>query len=1038
MKTFSTLTATALSLLAVTSAAPLSTRADTSGSSNILVSPPDGFVATVGQSFEFSYEALTNTNPKATSIIPRSIDVQLWDRSPYPITSPNAVVPYELVIGQKIDSGWFNNTFTVGDLDGGDEFQLVVVEHRANSSSGNPELTSPFVAVNQTFRVKGGGNESTTKALAGGASDKWSQRYLRPSPSNSPSNSRPPSSLDLQGKSNIDSKSASTSSNALAPPAPPEPELAFAFGSVLSPHDLWECAECRTKFKSDQTIYPHPRVKDDPSLAETKTCKCAVLSDAPFVQHDSDVWHSTCYTCIYCDSKESPIIDFAGNPACEICFDSAAYKTASIPESPHLAPSPRLGAGAFQSTAPKLRPPASRWGAGRVSNVAELNPTSNAGLGIRGLEGDVDVKRKPRVWREREKSPMVPAFDELKGKLRKVGLGPASPTLGATSSLVSKEETKKASSYGFKAPQEPYSRLTSGRPLPPTPTPSTSSLHNRSKSQPPLLSRATGPPTPASNPESTQMLRHSSSLKWALKKAESMEKLSSTSPKKASVSALWRERERENAKPESPQASPSRLKFAQEVPRPSTFASHYSTSPTKKDSLFSSTVRPRPRSALGTLTLNSAVGSSKESVAPIETAMPKENAVPLSPVKARIQMLNAATSGSPTSSSFPSPSRSRSPSPTKLGYPPSPAKLDLAPSPSRPTSFHAKVDNATLPCPSSPTQTLPSPTKFSFQSSMPSTATSVAAPLRPPRSTSPLKVVTPSGQKANLDNDKCQACGLDLGYGEFVELPKTGAILHRDCFRCGGCDNKLDGGKHIDAEGKIWHKECAPAPRRYKAIVTSLREPVADDDSTTPSPTSPVEIKDDEGACSACGQALGFDLSVTLPRSGKSYHQACFRCAACEHPFGTSPGQRQFVEYKNTAYHPSCAPARPPSPVKRAASVRTSTSRASIPTPIKIPSAQASLPAPLPSPFKSPSIFSTRVRPPAGLGGLLVCAGCSVRATEKETVMGPKGKRYHSKCLVCGSCSRSLDSECRVNDDGGLRCLECRRMEVRRSASMKA
>lgn len=56
----------------------------------------------------------------------------------------------------------------------------------------------------------------------------------------------------------------------------------------------------------------------------------------------------------------------------------------------------------------------------------------------------------------------------------------------------------------------------------------------------------------------------------------------------------------------------------------------------------------------------------------------------------------------------------------------------------------------------------------------------------------------------------------------------------------------------------------------------------------------------------------------------------------------------------------------------------------------------------------------------------MICAGCSVRATEKETVLGPRGRRYHPKCLKCRECSRKLDSECRVGDDGLLRCEACR------------
>ncbi|KAI5476439.1 hypothetical protein MNV49_007752 [Pseudohyphozyma bogoriensis] len=167
MKSFATLAVSAVSFLAVTtSAAPLSSRQDTTNQNNILVSPPDGFVATVGEPFEFSYEYFSNTNPNYNSSNCRSIDVQLWNRTPYPLLYANQVLPYELVVGQTPVDGWFNNTFTLGDIytSNGDEFDLVVIEHRYEGwSSGVADVTSPFVMQNQTFHLKSA-NSSSSKA----------------------------------------------------------------------------------------------------------------------------------------------------------------------------------------------------------------------------------------------------------------------------------------------------------------------------------------------------------------------------------------------------------------------------------------------------------------------------------------------------------------------------------------------------------------------------------------------------------------------------------------------------------------------------------------------------------------------------------------------------------------------------------------------------------------------------------------------------------------------------------------------------------
>ncbi|GAA5954002.1 hypothetical protein JCM21900_005377 [Sporobolomyces salmonicolor] len=294
----------------------------------------------------------------------------------------------------------------------------------------------------------------------------------------------------------------------------------------------------------------------------------------------------------------------------------------------------------------------------------------------------------------------------------------------------------------------------------------------------------------------------------------------------------------------------------------------------------------------------------------------------------------------------------------------------------------------------------------------------------------------------------CPVCKLELGYGQFIEL-KSGEVLHRGCFTCGGCGKALEG-KYIEAEEKTWHKECAPTPRRYRTIITSLAE--------DPSPSSPTsaavaetpltaELPADEPCCYGCGKLLGYGHSVTIPRSGRSFHTACFTCAKCSGVFGEVAGQKGFVEVLGLPYHNKCAPLRAsPSPSIRSSpffaaqsspSSSTTTSRTTRPP--SLPSLSSFPPKYLPPPPLSPSktptptLFATRQRPPAGLGGLLVCAGCGVRATEKETVNGPVGRRYHAKCLKCEMCARGLDSECRVGSRGELRCESCRKTEARAS-----
>ncbi|GAA5884543.1 hypothetical protein JCM16303_000020 [Sporobolomyces ruberrimus] len=290
------------------------------------------------------------------------------------------------------------------------------------------------------------------------------------------------------------------------------------------------------------------------------------------------------------------------------------------------------------------------------------------------------------------------------------------------------------------------------------------------------------------------------------------------------------------------------------------------------------------------------------------------------------------------------------------------------------------------------------------------------------------------------DQETCPACSRSLGYGQFVELP-SGTVLHLECFVCQGCRKSISG-KYVEAETKAYHQECSPRPKRFRTVITSLADPAPTSSGSSPSPTSPETpnplplteelLSDEDPVCAACGGLLGYGLTITVPKSGKSFHSKCFTCATCSKAF-----EKGFVENGGLAYHEHCAPILPKeSPLARVASP-SSPSRTSRPP--RLPSLPSYPPKhtstdPLsPSSLPPRSLFSTRQRPPSNLGGLLICTGCSVRATEKETVPGPGGRRYHRKCLVCCGCKREVDSECRGGETGILRCEACRKLEARRS-----
>lgn len=72
-----------------------------------------------------------------------------------------------------------------------------------------------------------------------------------------------------------------------------------------------------------------------------------------------------------------------------------------------------------------------------------------------------------------------------------------------------------------------------------------------------------------------------------------------------------------------------------------------------------------------------------------------------------------------------------------------------------------------------------------------------------------------------LDKDFCPVCRQSLGNeGSFIQLPATSSygaevVLHEECFTCGKCSLKLGQGKHVEAEGKHWHKDVRAMEPRY-------------------------------------------------------------------------------------------------------------------------------------------------------------------------------------------------------------------------------
>lgn len=159
----------------------------------------------------------------------------------------------------------------------------------------------------------------------------------------------------------------------------------------------------------------------------------------------------------------------AGKPSCEPCFDSQAHISRNIPPSPHLAQSPVMGL-----SSPKLPPAPARWGSG-----SHLKPKPLYSSEIEEPSYFQDHK-PPRAWKEREKSPLRPSYNELKSKLKEAGLESTAPPVVAKDRRRASSTTAITQSLASNRPHSYSSASSRARSQSPSKLPS----HNDTLSRP--------------------------------------------------------------------------------------------------------------------------------------------------------------------------------------------------------------------------------------------------------------------------------------------------------------------------------------------------------------------------------------------------------------------------------------------------------------------------------------------------------------------------------------------------------------------------
>jgi LIM domain len=246
---------------------------------------------------------------------------------------------------------------------------------------------------------------------------------------------------------------------------------------------------------------------------------------------------------------------------------------------------------------------------------------------------------------------------------------------------------------------------------------------------------------------------------------------------------------------------------------------------------------------------------------------------------------------------------------------------------------------------------------------------------------------------------------------------------------------------------------------RFGGGVTSER--VYPDARTTPTSARLMHDSphrhDDAGqakVCAACSVPF-FSIGdsgqvIQIPATGEHYHARCFLCSTCSRPFDEIGKYVELEDGKKV--HVTCAPALPihetssgsvwqALPLEQRPHVETKESRQVHSTPPRRTKTSATFaPDSLPRAIREPQVpvrtipslssasaalSGRKPRPLPRFGGFEVCAGCEGKASFNETVAGPSGSRFHSKCLVCVDCGKKLDAGAKVGEDGKTHCRMC-------------
>ncbi|KAG0076910.1 hypothetical protein BGZ90_008018 [Linnemannia elongata] len=249
---------------------------------------------------------------------------------------------------------------------------------------------------------------------------------------------------------------------------------------------------------------------------------------------------------------------------------------------------------------------------------------------------------------------------------------------------------------------------------------------------------------------------------------------------------------------------------------------------------------------------------------------------------------------------------------------------------------------------------------------------------------------------------KCEQCHKVIGS---KAIRFAGHSFHPQCFTCTHCSKVLHStSKFFEVDGRVECDQCCEERDRVRLAPKIV--PVAR--TADHFPAAPSMVASGPGMMATTVVGSSHD---GLSRSGSGYGSPMSANASGTSSPLRSPGSPVFSysssasllldsrdQFDGGSEHGGMA-----SPVVMMAS----------------PAAVRSTPPPL------TSLFSTRTRPLPKFGGVMTCPRCQQAVGVMDQVPGPKGEKWHKKCLNCKECKKVLDSSALTRGEGEAFCRGC-------------